>query len=276
MVRETEVILNLNSNNTISVDGENFEFISGVLSTVESEASGNSGKINITTDSLFLTNGGQLNVITFGQGDAGEINIDARELVSFEGVGSGSFESGAFSNVDRDANGDSGNIDINADSLSLNNSAVINANTSGNGNAGEINITANNFSAINGGQIFTTSRSNGNAGNINLNIAENINLAGTSSTYFARLEEFGTELVDNAGPFSGLFANSSSNSTGDSGSIVINGDNGTSIAIQDQAQIAVDSAGIGEGGDITLQGDSLTLDRGVVTAEAVDNQGGEY
>ncbi|MEM7760634.1 MAG: filamentous hemagglutinin N-terminal domain-containing protein [Cyanobacteria bacterium P01_A01_bin.40] len=267
--------INLNAENLISVDGEDSsELNSSIFSSVSEDATGNGGVINIKTGSLFLTNGGQLNVSTFGQGNGGEINIDARETVSFSGVGSGSFESGAFSNVDQDAVGDSGNININTDSLSLDNSAVINANTSGNGNAGEINITANSLSAINGGQIFTTSRSNGNAGNINLNIADNLNLSGTSSTYFARLAEFGTDNVDNAGLFSGLFANTSPDSTGNSGSIAINGSDTTHITIQDEAQIAVDSAGTGVGGNIALQGDSLTLNRGVVTAEAVGNQGG--
>ncbi|MEO1005873.1 MAG: S-layer family protein, partial [Cyanobacteria bacterium J06638_38] len=268
--------VNLNAQNTISIDGKKSPgVVSSVFSNVETGATGNGGAINITTDSLFLTNGGQLNVITIGQGDGGEINIYAYDIVSFEGIDENSSrESGAFSSVFPNGSGDSGNININTDLLSLNNSAVINANTSGNGNAGEINITANSLSAIKGGQIFTTSRSNGNAGNINLNITENINLAGTSSTYFARLAEFGADNVDNAGPFSGLFANTSPDSTGNSGSIAIIGSEATSVTIQDEAQIAVDSAGTGVGGNIALQGDSLTLNRGVVTAEAVGNQGG--
>ena len=267
--------INLNAQNLISFDrGKNPQEISGAFSVVGNDGTGDGGEINITTGTLFLTNGAQLSVTTFGQGDAGEININARNTVSFDGVGSGPFESGVFSGVFQDAEGDSGNININTDSLSLNNSAVINANTSGNGNGGEINITTNSLSAHNGGQIFTTSRSNGNAGNINLNIAESLNLSGTSSTFFARLEEFGADLVDNAGPFSGLFANTSPDSTGNSGNITINGSDSMIATVQDEAQIAVDSAGRGVGGEIALQGSSLTLDRGVVTAEAVGNQGG--
>lgn len=267
--------INLNAQNAISFDGEKTSQInSSAFSAVDSGASGNGGEINVMTDSLFLMNGAQISVNTFGQGNAGEINIDARNTISLDGVGSGPLESGIFSGVSQDAEGNSGNININVNSLSLNNSAVISANTSGNGNGGEINIRANNLSANNGGQIFTSSFSDSNAGNVNINILENISLAGTSSTYFARLEEFGSDLVNNPGPFSGLYANTSQNSKGNSGNIAISGSDALSLTIEDEAQISVNSAGTGLGGNITLQGKSLTLDRGVITAEAVGNQGG--
>ena len=46
------------------------------------------------------------------------------------------------------------------------------------------------------------------------------------------------------------------------------------MTIEDGAEIAVDSKGSGEGGDITLQAGLLTLDQGKITAETTSNQGG--
>jgi len=66
-------------------------------------AVGNGG-INIQTGSLF-TNGAQLDATTFAQGNAGSVNIFARDTVSFDGVGSDGGPSAVFSLVAKGAVG---------------------------------------------------------------------------------------------------------------------------------------------------------------------------
>jgi large exoprotein involved in heme utilization and adhesion len=50
---------------------------------VLSGAIGNAGGINITTGSLLVTNGARVNATTSGQGNAGNITINARDTVLF-------------------------------------------------------------------------------------------------------------------------------------------------------------------------------------------------
>jgi large exoprotein involved in heme utilization and adhesion len=95
--------------NIDGVGGRDFT-TTGVVSLM-SGTTGKGGDIQITTGSLSATNGGAL--ATFGQGDVGDITINARDNVKFDGVGNG-LRSGASSIVLRDTKGEGGNIQITA------------------------------------------------------------------------------------------------------------------------------------------------------------------
>jgi large exoprotein involved in heme utilization and adhesion len=73
-------------------------------------AVGRGGDVNITTGSLFLTKGALVSASTFGQGDAGNVTITARDSIAFDGVGNNGFASGAFSTVGLRAVGNGGNV----------------------------------------------------------------------------------------------------------------------------------------------------------------------
>ena len=132
----------------ISLDGVGREnvlnqgFSSSVFSDVGVTGVGNGGDINITTSSLSLANGGQLVADTDGQGNGGNIRINARQQVSFDGVGKNRLTSSAFTRVDFGGVGSGGNIEIVTKSLSLSNGAQLIANTRGEGDAGTISIDA--------------------------------------------------------------------------------------------------------------------------------------
>ncbi|PLZ26142.1 filamentous hemagglutinin N-terminal domain-containing protein [Fischerella thermalis] len=140
---------------------------SGIFSSVEQGAIGNAGNIDITTGSLFVTDGGQIFASTAGRGDAGNITITARDIVSFNGkdniVG---FPSAAFSTVEAGGVGKGGDINITARSLFLTNS-------------GELNT-------------FIRSGGKGNAGNVKLNIRDRINITGVDSGIFSNVLAGGT------------------------------------------------------------------------------------
>ena len=46
------------------------------MSTVQNQAIGDGGNVEITTNSLYVTNGAQINNSTFGEGNAGDIKIN--------------------------------------------------------------------------------------------------------------------------------------------------------------------------------------------------------
>lgn len=164
--------VNVNVRDTVSFDsggnGGNGS-TSGIISSVGDTGEGNAGDINITTGSLAVTNGAQLNAIIFGKGDAGNITINARDTVSIDGENPNSIVnpyagvSAVFTSVGIDDNGkqaegNGGNINITTQSLSMTNGAQVNAITRGQGNAGNVTINARDTVSIDGERRKSTTR----------------------------------------------------------------------------------------------------------------------
>ncbi|RCJ23935.1 hypothetical protein A6S26_20280 [Nostoc sp. ATCC 43529] len=225
---------------------------SGAFSSVEPNAVGKGGNIQITTGSLSVSNGAGLNSQTRGTGDAGSILIQAEDRVLFDGVSLLDFSSGAFSTVSLGAQGKGGDIEIIANLLSISNRARLNAQSNGIGKAGNILVTANSFDAASGGKLLTSTSSSSNAGDITLRIRDRLTLTGDGT---------------------GMFANTTANATGNSGNIFIDP---KVMMIRDGAKIAVDNQGTGIGGTINIQAGNLTLDnQAVISAETASNTGGD-
>ena len=125
----------INATGVINLDAESL-IVNAVLPGVV----GKGGNINVTTGSLSATNGAALVSSTFGQGNAGNVNITARDTVSFDGVSSNGFSSGAFSSVAPGGVGYGGSINLTAGSLSVTDGAQVSASTFGQGNAGDLNV----------------------------------------------------------------------------------------------------------------------------------------
>ncbi|UBF25609.1 hypothetical protein K9N68_29240 [Kovacikia minuta CCNUW1] len=96
--------------------GSSDGFPSAVLSNVEAGAIGNGGSINITADSLFLTNGGQLGaivrgatgVLRGGRGNGGTVNVNVQDAVTIAGTSADGTQSGIFSSLGSGAVGSGG------------------------------------------------------------------------------------------------------------------------------------------------------------------------
>ncbi|MGK7897060.1 MAG: beta strand repeat-containing protein, partial [Xenococcus sp. (in: cyanobacteria)] len=163
--------VNITATDTVTFDREDSDgFNSGAFSTVGSDAVGDAGGVNITTGSLAVTNGGQISASTFGQGNAGAVNITATDTVTFDGENSQGFNSGAFSNVNSGAEGNAGGVNITTGSLSLTNEGQISASTFGRGDAGTVTINASESVLLDNGGIFSQVKSDaiGNAGGVNI------------------------------------------------------------------------------------------------------------
>lgn len=181
---------------------------------------GNSGDIEIETNTLSLTNGAEINSVTLGQGNAGNININATEEISISGT---FFDNARNRKVGgilafTETTGTAGNITIKTPILTLENGSTISAGTLDEGDAGLIQIFASdgiilagesslgNVSSIesevglfstgssqgisidtstltlqNGARISTTTLGDGNGGLININASDGIILTGESS-----------------------------------------------------------------------------------------------
>jgi filamentous hemagglutinin family protein len=267
--------VNIFARDTVSFDGMSSNgYSSSALSSVETkDAVGNGGTINITTGSLAVTNGAQLQAYTSGRGNAGSININARDTVSFDGVSSSyGYSSAAFSSVDSTGVGNGSDINITTGSLVVKNGAFLSASTYGQGDGGKITINANTVTALNGGQAITTTYGFGKAGEIIINVADSVTLSGSDATYFARLAKFGNGVVVNEGSASGVFSNTSETSTGRGGELTINTGQ---LIVRDGAQVTASSQGSGEAGKLEITAGSIELDnKGKLTTETRSRNGG--
>ncbi|MGL5943281.1 MAG: filamentous hemagglutinin N-terminal domain-containing protein, partial [Waterburya sp.] len=80
----------------VTFDGATSEGdLSGATSRVDSDGEGNAGGVTISTTNLTLTNGGEFDASTSGQGDAGLVEIIAKGDVIFDGVSLEGDRSGA-------------------------------------------------------------------------------------------------------------------------------------------------------------------------------------
>ncbi|WP_424094512.1 filamentous hemagglutinin N-terminal domain-containing protein [Moorena producens] len=252
---------------------------SSISTAVNTGAVGNGGNVDIETKSLSLDHTSTIEASTAGTGDAGSISIPDAEEVDLNR------NSSISTAVNPGAVGNGGNVDIKTRTLTLTNDSEITSSTAGDGDAGNITlraeqvtiqgesqvsattsrvtntdrgkggnikiIEANRFEATDGGNVRTTTEGTEQAGNITLEVRDDITLAGTGS---------------------GLFANTTSGSSGDGGNIFVDP---RTVTIRDGAKIAVDSQGQGKGGSITLEAGTLTLNnKAELSAETASTQGG--
>jgi len=116
----------------------------GIGSQVLAGAVGDGGSIDITTGTMSVSSEATLVANTSGQGNAGDVTIRATDIVSLDGVGTGTQVTGIGSQVLADGVGNGGNIQITAGSLAVTNGARLIASTSGQGNGGDVNILVRN------------------------------------------------------------------------------------------------------------------------------------
>jgi len=139
-----------------------------------SSATGDGGEINITTESLYVTNS-EINTSTSGQGNAGNVTIKARDTVSFDGTNSRL--NTTTSGTGKVGNG--GDININTGSLSVTNGAQLNASTQGSGQGGNLSITARNPVTVSGnGQLLAETSGTGKAGDVSITAEDQVALTG--------------------------------------------------------------------------------------------------
>jgi filamentous hemagglutinin family protein len=190
-----------------------------ISASVQANATGNSGNLNINATTIEILDGAQIGSGTFGEGNSGDINIQANNI---EIKGSNAnpllFYSGIFASVEPQAIG----------------------------NGGDINLTVDNLVVRDGGKISLDTRGDGMAGNLNIN-AQNIEVVGVavdklllesdSKTAFSRISALSTENFQ-------------------AGSIVIHAN---SLKLDDRGLISVSNFGNGDTGNIEINTTDLSL-----------------
>jgi large exoprotein involved in heme utilization and adhesion len=222
------IIINARDSVTFKSD---LNFFGGAYSQVEPEAVGRGGDIRINTGTLSVSGRHEINTRTQGQGDAGNIFIDANSIV-FDGSNV-SVSSGA-SQEDRlpGTFGNGGDININTGSLLVTNGAKIFADSEiSKATAGNIKINASRVTLNNQGTIKSESVTNADGGNITLNLRDYL------------LMRRNSEISTSAG---------TNQTGGDGGNITINAPDGFVIAFPLENSDITANAFEGKGGNVQI------------------------
>jgi large exoprotein involved in heme utilization and adhesion len=251
----------INARDRVSLDND------AVIGSIAGRnAIGDGGDIQITTGSLSIGGAAQLDTSTFGQGDAGDITIDARGAVSFDGTGrllDGRIaSSGILSTSEGNANGDGGNVQITAESLSLTNGATIGAYSLRQGNAGNITIDVRDRVSLAGvgldglsSRISSFTRGIGDGGTIRI-VAESVFLTDgtqltTDTVGQGNAGNVILEVTDQVSLTDGATLSSTvdENGNGNGGNIRIDA---TSLSVANGSRLNTSTSGVGNAGNISI------------------------
>jgi large exoprotein involved in heme utilization and adhesion len=286
-------------------------FVSSAITTLVSGGQqNNSGAISVNAERVRLLDGGRISTDLLGAfgattGQAGDISVTVTDSLEIRGASPDNFTSAIISSIQNSADGQGGNITINAGRLNVADGGTISSAISGSptpalagrGTAGNITIRAGDVQVSNP-VVDSTSQS---ISGITVSVGQNVTGQGGNIALTA----------DNVRVFNGGQITSSSEGNGPAGNInltantidvqgisqtLVNGQylpsaitassstaaaagsvNVTSgaLSVRNGAQVTVTNSGTGEAGNLTVTGGTFFLDQaGQLTASTVNGNGG--
>ena len=230
-----------------------------------SESSGAAGAIVVSTASLEIVGGGEVSSSARrgSTGAGGRIAITASGNVLVSGTDADGKSSGIVSNTFTGA--DAGDIEINADSLRVENRGRVQVQSEGAGRAGSARINARTVALASQGQVSSDARSTGAGGSIDVRARELLAIDGGNSGLFAKTYgparggsidvQAGELRLTNGG---GIFAGTDGTGTG--GDLRVRG---TNVEVTGNARISVESLVTGLAGSIDVEAaDTLAITNG--------------
>jgi filamentous hemagglutinin family protein len=279
----------------VNITARDISITDNAFISSETFQAGEGGTVNVRTQNLQLTDGGQLRsgsvvgITGFGpvpeftnpSGPGGTINIQGHSRptasVLIDGV-----ESGIFTNSH--GTGTGGDTNILAQSVTIQNGGVISAQANGSGSGGQINISTDNLQLTNGGQLTSGSviginpftrqplpPPSGPAGGIIIqgltDRTGSVMIDGVQSGIFTNTAGTGgggnisvdsnTVMLQNGGTLSAATSGTALSATG--GTITVNAEN---VALNSQAAITADTNGIAPAGVVDINTGTLAINSG--------------
>jgi len=134
---------------------------------------GNGGDLTIDAGRLTVREGASAQTATFAVGNAGNLTIRAREAVELSGPETESpseVTGGVFSGVAPEATGNGGNLTVETGQLLLRGQVEVSSTTSGFGRAGDLTVNATDLVQLTGRSgLFANAQATGNGGNLTVN-----------------------------------------------------------------------------------------------------------
>ncbi|MBV6626081.1 MAG: filamentous hemagglutinin N-terminal domain-containing protein [Rivularia sp. (in: Bacteria)] len=270
--------INIDASESIELNGGNiFGGGSSISTQVDPGGTANAGELTVNTNRLRLNDGAQITSTTRGNGNGGNVFLNASESIELAGIAEDGLSSRIFSQVNRGGVGDSGTLTIITRNLILRDGAQIGSGTFGEGNGNDMKITASETLELSGvdidgiGSAISTQTSLdaiGNAGNLTIE----------TGRLSLNDEAFITSSTNNIGNSGDLKIQASDSVTVDNGSFIAaraseggaagNLDVITNKLIVDNlGELRVSGKGQFPAGSLTINADSILLDnQGSLTA----------
>ncbi|WP_152592995.1 filamentous hemagglutinin N-terminal domain-containing protein [Nostoc sphaeroides] len=151
------------------IDGYS-QTITGIKASLGNGSVGNGGNLNLTADNLRVFNGGQITSSSLGQGSAGSVNLQVKNL-DVQGTSQNLINGSSLKSAIAASSTTSfaaGSVNITSDAVRVRDNAEITVSNTGSGDAGNLNITANNIFLDNGANL-RSEVNGGGQGDIHLN-----------------------------------------------------------------------------------------------------------
>ncbi|NET55850.1 MAG: filamentous hemagglutinin N-terminal domain-containing protein [Symploca sp. SIO2E6] len=159
-----------------------------ISNRVPANARGTGGDIDISANSLALTDGSRITTVTQSPGKAGDIFLEANEI-DISGFTADGLFSGILSLSENPNSGLGGSILINQDTsqgtVRLANRGFIATVTNSSSDGGGIEVNGDHLVLESGGQILTLATNSGNAGEVTLNLRETVSISGSSQDFIS-------------------------------------------------------------------------------------------
>jgi len=144
----------------------------------------------INARSIEILNGGIIYGSTFGAGKAGSIKLVVVDQLLIDSK-SGDVDTGIYSRAESESTGGAGSIDIEASELQIVGSkGLIDTSTAASGNAGDIVISSATLALADGGSIFSKSSGTCRAGSISIDAAGDVTINNGSSINTETIDGF--------------------------------------------------------------------------------------
>ncbi len=234
--------VNINVTGSVDIAGKKNGFASAIFSSVDDGTVGNGGNITIDSGSFSLRDGAQLSASTFGQGNAGNVTVSAKDAVELASTS-------IRSTVEPRGEGKGGNININAATLSL----------------------------IDGAQLLTFTRAASatqpavrrDAGNVNVQVTGAVDIAGEKNGIYSGILSFvqtgtvgnGGNITINSGSFSlrnGAQLQAFTSGLGNAGNVAVSAKDTFSL-VDAIIFSSVEPGGEGKGGNINIDSGEFSL-----------------
>jgi filamentous hemagglutinin family protein len=228
-------VVSINAQKSITFDNSN------IFNSVTPKSVGDAGGIRIDTAEFSLTNKSGFFTSTNGQGNAGNIIINASRSAKFSNLGT------IFATVNPGSTGNGGYTAINTDPdgiVSFSNIGRIIASTGTDGSSGYIKINTGTLSLTDGSFLTVATDGKGDAGNITINANRLVSLDGVRKDGINSTGSIGSNVIKNG--------------TGRGGNISINTGK---LTLNNGATLFATAEGKGEGGNVYVNADKINLDR---------------
>ncbi|MDJ1183204.1 filamentous hemagglutinin N-terminal domain-containing protein [Roseofilum casamattae] len=300
--------LTVNASEVLEVRGTDAEQTFPSLLFNETVNSGAGGQTNISTGNLLLSEGGIIHNKTYGSGDGGDLSVSAANLVEVNGFASNNpnifsslvavtvnegnsgnltietqdlslLDGGNISNSTIGA-GQGGNLTINASAsvtltgfipVTLRRTVISNAGSS-QGNAGTMLVNTSRLVIRDGATISTSTLAEGSAGSLTINATDSIEISGIGRTEEGELR---AEILSDAPVLPAVFRQAiglPDNPSGNAGSLTINTPR---LTVSDGARVGVGNEGTGIAGNLQIEANRIEVtNEGQISAATASGGGG--